>query len=74
MREIDTEKAQLSLTFGENVLADTNAFELHINQEKDLEGLPDQIKEMAAELAQSKKNRLGVYSGLSQLCSTNDLC
>jgi len=54
LREIDTEKAQLGLTFGENVLADTQAFELHITEEKELEGLPEQVKEMAAETAQSK--------------------
>ena len=62
LREIDTEKAQLSLTFGENVLADTNAFELHITQEKDIEGLPDQVKEMAAETAQSKEKEGWVFS------------
>ena len=62
LREIDTEMAQLSLTFGENVLADTNAFELHVNEEKDLEGLPYQIKEMAAELAQSKKIKGWVFT------------
>ena len=54
LREIDTEKAQLGLTFGENVLADTQAFELHVIEEKELEGLPEQVKEMAAETAQSK--------------------
>lgn len=54
LREIDTEKAQLGLTFGENVLADTQAFELHITEEKELKGLPEQVKEMAAETAQSK--------------------
>ena len=62
LREIDTEKAQLSLTFGENVLADTHAFELHITEEKDLEGLPEQIKEMAAELAQSKNKTGWVFT------------
>ena len=62
LREIDTEMAQLSLTFGENVLADTHAFELHITEEKDLEGLPNQIKETAAELAQSKKIKGWVFT------------
>ena len=62
LREIDTEKAQLSLTFGENILADTHAFELHITEEKDLEGLPDQIKEMAAEMAQSKNKTGWVFT------------
>lgn len=30
LREIDAELAKLSLTFGENVLADTNVFEMHL--------------------------------------------
>ena len=30
LREIDTEKAQLSLSFGEHILADTNNYQLHI--------------------------------------------
>jgi peptidyl-dipeptidase Dcp len=62
LREIDTEKAQLGLSFGENILADTQAFELHINDEKDLQGLPSQIKEMAAETAQSKDKKGWVFT------------
>lgn len=62
LREIDTEKAQLSLTFGENVLADTHAFELHVTKEQDLEGLPDQVKEMAAETAQSKEKEGWIFT------------
>lgn len=54
LRAIDTELAQLSLTFGENVLAETNTYQLHITNEADLKGLPEGAKEMAAELAQSK--------------------
>ena len=62
LREIDTEKAKLSLSFGENVLADTQAFELHITKEKDLKGLPEQIKAMAAEAAQSKNKTGWVFT------------
>ena len=62
LREIDAEKAKLSLTFGENVLAETHAFELHIIEEKDLEGLPHQIKEMAEETAQSKNKKGWVFT------------
>ena len=62
LREIDTEKAQLSLSFGENVLADTQAYELHITQECDLKGLPDQVKEMAAETAKSKDKEGWVFT------------
>ena len=62
LREIDTEKAQLSISFGENVLADTQAYELHITQESDLKGLPDQVKEMAAETAKSKDKEGWVFT------------
>ena len=58
LREIDTEKAKLSLSFGENVLADTNDYLIHITEESQLKGLPDQVKEMGAEIAKSK-NKTG---------------
>lgn len=54
LREIDTELAKLKLTFGENVLAETNNYQLHIINEADLKGLPDGTKEMASSLAKSK--------------------
>ena len=54
LREIDTELAKLSLTFGENVLAETNNYQLHITNESDLKGLPEGAKEAAADLAKSK--------------------
>ncbi len=54
LREIDTQLAKLKLTFGENVLAETNNYQLHITNEADLQGLPDGAKEAAADLAKSK--------------------
>jgi peptidyl-dipeptidase Dcp len=54
LREIDNELAKVKLTFGENVLAETNNYQLHITNESDLKGLPDGAKEMAASLAKSK--------------------
>lgn len=54
LREIDTELAKLKLTYGENVLAETNNYQLHITNEADLKGLPDGTKEMARSLAKSK--------------------
>ncbi len=54
LREIDTELAKIKLTYGENVLAETNNYQLHITNEADLKGLPDGAKEMAASLAKSK--------------------
>ncbi len=54
LREIDAELAKCKLTFGENVLAETNNYQLHITNEKDLTGLPADAKEMAHALAKSK--------------------
>ena len=54
LREIDTELAKLKLTFGENVLAETNNYQLHITNEADLKGLPEGTIEAAKSLAKSK--------------------
>lgn len=55
LREIDTKLSKLSLQFGENVLAETNAFELHLTDDKRLSGLPESVKEAAREVAKSKE-------------------
>lgn len=55
LREIDTQLAKLKLTFGENVLAETNNYQLHITNEADLKGLPEGAKEAAKHLAESKE-------------------
>lgn len=54
LREIDKELSKLKLTYGENVLAETNNFELHILFEEELSGLPDGELEAAKQLAESK--------------------
>ncbi|XCF06139.1 M3 family metallopeptidase [Tamlana crocina] len=54
LREIDKKLSQLKLKFGENVLAETNKFELHISNETDLAGLPEGAKEAAAQTAEAK--------------------
>lgn len=53
LREVDKELSKLSLEFGENVLAETHAYQLHITNEKDLSGLPEGTIEAARELAKS---------------------
>ncbi|HJX70575.1 MAG TPA: M3 family metallopeptidase, partial [Bacteroidales bacterium] len=53
-REITTELAKLTLTFDDNVLNETNAYQLHITDEKDLAGLPEGVVEAAALTAKSK--------------------
>ncbi|MEZ4778965.1 MAG: M3 family metallopeptidase [Flavobacteriaceae bacterium] len=54
LRKIDADLSKLSLTFGEYVLAETNAFEMHLTNEADLDGLPEGIKEAAAQTATEK--------------------
>ena len=53
-REISEELSKLSLKFEENVLEETNSFELHLTDRNDLSGLPDGIIEMAAMEAKSR--------------------
>lgn len=54
LRALDTALAKLKLTFGENVLAETNAYEMHLTNESDLAGLPEGAKEAAAQAAKEK--------------------
>ena len=54
LREIDKELSKLSLQFGENVLAETQAFQLHLIDEADLAGLPEGTIEAARTLAKSQ--------------------
>ena len=54
LRKIDQELAQLSLKFGEHVLAETNKFVHFIENEEELEGLPEGAKEAAAQIAEEK--------------------
>ncbi|REE80661.1 peptidyl-dipeptidase Dcp [Lutibacter oceani] len=58
LRKIDAELSKLKLTFGENVLAETNDFELHLTTKKQLKGLPESVIE-AAELTAKQKNKKG---------------
>lgn len=45
----------LTLQYGKNVLAATNAFTLNLTDKADLEGLPDFVREAAVETAKSKE-------------------
>lgn len=62
LREIDTELSKLSLKFGENVLAETNRYELHITDEKELSGLPEGVVEAAAHTAQERNKKGWVFT------------
>ncbi|WP_149206198.1 M3 family metallopeptidase [Flavobacterium johnsoniae] len=62
LREIDKELSKLSLQFGENVLAETNSFELHLTDEKDLSGLPEGTIEAARLLAKNQEKEGWIFT------------
>ena len=53
-RAITVEMSTLSLKFEENVLAETNDYELVLNSEEELAGLPEGVREAAAATAREK--------------------
>ncbi|MBT8258446.1 MAG: M3 family metallopeptidase [Bacteroidia bacterium] len=55
LRQIDKQLGKLKLKFGEHVLAETNAYELHITDESDISGIPEGAVEAAKQLAESKE-------------------
>ncbi|MCH7397087.1 M3 family metallopeptidase [Belliella sp. DSM 107340] len=57
LREIDKNLSQLSLKFGENVLAETNKYQLVVDDESKLSGLPESIKEGASQSAEEKGHK-----------------
>lgn len=57
LREIDKELSKLKLSFGENVLAETNRYELLITDQSDLDGLPDGAIEAAKQTAVEKNKK-----------------
>lgn len=62
LRAIDTELSKLSLTFGENVLAETQNYELHITDKENLSGLPEGAIEDAAQTAKSKNKEGWIFT------------
>ncbi|MBP2830976.1 M3 family metallopeptidase [Aquimarina sp. U1-2] len=57
LRAIDKELSKLSLNFGENILAETNAFEMLLTNENDLDGLPEGAKEAAKAMANTRNKK-----------------
>ncbi len=62
LRAIDKELSALKLTFGENILAETNAYELHLTNSNDVKGLPEGALEAAAQVAQQKGKKGWVFT------------
>ncbi|MGB8489476.1 MAG: M3 family metallopeptidase, partial [Bacteroidales bacterium] len=61
-REISEELSRLALKFEENVLEDTNAFELHITNRDDLAGLPPDLIEAASNEAAGRSKDGWVFT------------
>ncbi len=53
-RTLEEELSLLELKYGNNVLAATNAYTLHLDAEEDLAGLPDYVKDAGAQTAKEK--------------------
>ena len=51
LRQLTEEASLLSLQFSQNLLKENKAFELHITDEKQLDGLPETAREAAAQTA-----------------------
>ena len=51
LRKLNAEISMLQLTFGQNMLKETNAFQLVIDKQEDLAGLPENLIANAAEAA-----------------------
>jgi peptidyl-dipeptidase Dcp len=62
LRKIDSELAKLKLSFGENVLAETNAFELHITNKEKLKGLPNSSLELAESTAKQCNKKGWIFT------------
>lgn len=56
VRKIDKQLSEIKLNFGDNVLKESNEFELFITSKEDLKGLPDGIIEAAALTAKEKEH------------------
>jgi peptidyl-dipeptidase Dcp len=61
-RQISEELSRLAIRFEENILADTNAFVLHITDKNDLAGLPEGTVEMAAMEANNREKKGWVFT------------
>ena len=59
LKGISTKLAKLTLTFSENVMKDSQEFELWLTNEEDVKGLPNGIKEAAVLMAKSKGKENG---------------
>jgi len=57
LRDIDKKLSQKKLQYGQNLLADSNEYELLLHKEEDLKGLPQNEIDAAKNLAQNKNQQ-----------------
>jgi len=62
LRKLTEEAGLLALQFSQNLLKENKAFELHITDEKDLEGLPESALEAAKQAAEEEKKDGWVFT------------
>jgi peptidyl-dipeptidase Dcp len=60
-REISTELSKLSLTFNENVLKETNSYQIHITDKGKLTGMPEGALEAASSKAKSENKEGWIF-------------
>ena len=60
--KLSEELSLATLKFGQNVLAATNAFTLHLTDEADLDGLPGFVRDMAASEAESRGEKGWIFT------------
>ena len=61
-RRLSEEASLLSLQFSQNLLKENKAFELHLTNEEDLDGLPESARQMAAHAAQEQNKEGWVFT------------
>lgn len=61
-RRLSEEASLLSLQFSQNLLKENKAFELHLTNEEDLDGLPESARQMAAHAAQEQNKEGWIFT------------
>ena len=61
-RRLSEEASLLSLQFSQNLLKENKAFELHITNEEDLDGLPESARQMAVHTAQEQNKEGWIFT------------
>lgn len=61
LRKLNSELSVLSLKYGDNLLSETNSYELIVDNKADLAGLPQELIETAANEAKAKIKKVNGF-------------